>query len=72
MVAGSTEKVDDVRSAGSIGATLTVVFTFTFPDGVSEVFVRTRMVPPKIRLLCTVSLPESGLDQSCYPNHYAR
>jgi len=54
---GSTEKVDEVRSGGSIGAALTVVLTFTFPDGVSEVFVRTRMVPPKIRLLCTVSLP---------------
>jgi len=56
---GSIEKVDDVRSAGSIGAAFTVVFTLTFPDGVSDVFVRMRMVPPKIRLLCTVSLPES-------------
>jgi hypothetical protein len=56
---GSTEKVDDVRSAGSIGAAFTAVFTLTFPDGVSDVFVRMRMVPPKIRLLCTVSLPES-------------
>ena len=54
---GSTEKVDDVRSAGSIGAGLTVVCTFTFPDGVSDVLVRMRMVPPEIRLLCTVSLP---------------
>jgi hypothetical protein len=54
---GSTEKVDEVRSGGSIGAALTVVLTFTFPDGVSEVFVRMCMVPPKIRLLCTVSLP---------------
>ena len=71
MVVGSTEKVDEVRSAGSIGVALTVVFTFTFPDGVSEVFVRMRMVPPEISLLCTVSLPESQLVQSCYPHHYA-
>ena len=47
FVVGSTEKVDDVRSGGSIGAALTVVFTLTFPDGVSVVFVRIRMVPPK-------------------------
>lgn len=47
LVVGSIEKVDDVRSAGSIGAALTVVFTLTFPDGVSVVFVRMRIVPPK-------------------------
>lgn len=64
FVVGSTEKVEDVRSGGSIGAALTVVLTFTFPDGVSDVFVRMRMVSPKIRLLCMMSLPESRLVQS--------
>ena len=56
---GSTEKVDDVRSAGIIGAALTVVLTLTLPDGVSDVFVLMRIVSPKIRFLCTLSLPES-------------
>jgi pimeloyl-ACP methyl ester carboxylesterase len=56
---GSNEKVDDVLRGGSIGAALTVVFTFTFPDGVRDVFVRMRMFSPGIRLLCTVSLPQS-------------
>ena len=60
MVVGSTEKVDDVRSAGSIGAVPTVVFTLTFPDGVSDVFVRMRTVPPKIGLHCTVILPKAS------------
>lgn len=46
LVVGSTEKVDDVRSAGNIGATLVVVLTLTFPAGVSVVFVRMRIVPP--------------------------
>jgi hypothetical protein len=59
LVVGIIEKVDEVLIAGSIGAALTVVFTLTFPDGVSVVFVRMRIVPPEICLLCTVSLPES-------------
>src|SRR5918997_3280332 len=71
FVVGSTEKVDDVRSGGSIGAALTVVLTFTLPDGVSDVFVRMRMVPPSICIFCTVSLPESGVFQSCYPHYCA-
>lgn len=41
---GSAEKVAEVRSAGSIGAALTVVLTLTFPEGVNVVFVRMRMV----------------------------
>jgi hypothetical protein len=44
---GTTEKVDDVRSAGSIGAALVVVLTLTFPVGVNVVFVLMRMVPPR-------------------------
>jgi len=44
---GTTEKVDDVRSAGSIGAVLVVVLTLTFPVGVNVVFVLMRMVPPR-------------------------
>ena len=44
---GTIEKVAELRSAGSIGAGLTVVLTLTFPDGVSVVFVRMRIVPPK-------------------------
>jgi hypothetical protein len=59
LVVGIIEKVDEVLIAGSIGAALTVVFTLTFPDGVSVVFVRMRIVPPEICLLCTVSLPVS-------------
>ena len=43
---GSAEKVAEVRSAGSIGAAFTVVLTLTFPEGVSAVFVRMRMVSP--------------------------
>ena len=43
---GSAEKVAEVRSAGSIGAAFTVVLTLTFPEGVSVVFVRMRMVSP--------------------------
>ena len=44
---GTTEKVAELRSAGSIGAGLTVVLTLTFPEGVIVVFVRMRIVPPK-------------------------
>ena len=43
---GTAEKVAEVRSAGSIGAALTVVFPLTLPDDVRAVFVRMRMVPP--------------------------
>ena len=46
--------MDDVRSAGIIGAALTVVLTLTLPDGVSDVFVLMRIVPPKICFLCTL------------------
>jgi hypothetical protein len=48
---GSAEKVAEVRSAGSPGAALTVVFTRTFPEGVSVVFVRIRMVSPNVGFL---------------------
>ena len=41
--AGTSEKVDDVRIAGSIGATLVVVLTLILPAGVSVVLVRIRM-----------------------------
>ena len=58
---GSIEKVDEVLTAGNPGAALTVVFTLTFPDGVSFVFVRMRTFPPKMRLPCAVSLPESRM-----------
>ena len=59
---GSAEKVAEVRSAGSIGAALTVDLTLTLPDGVSVVLVRIRMVPPSIELLRnTSSLPSSGV-----------
>ena len=44
---GTTEKVDDVRRAGSIGAALVVVLTLTFPVGVNVVFVLMRMVPTR-------------------------
>ena len=40
---GTSEKVDDVRIAGSIGATLVVVLTLILPAGVSVVLVRIRM-----------------------------
>ena len=59
MVVGTIENVDELLRAGSIGAGLTVVLTFTFPDGVNVVFVRMRMVPPKVGSLWIVSLPES-------------
>ena len=62
---GTTEKVAELRSAGTIGAGLTVVLTFTFPEGVNVVFVRMRMVPPKVGSLWIVSLPESREIQSC-------
>ena len=45
---GTAEKVAEVRSAGSIGAALTVVFTLTLPDDVRAVFVRMRTVPPRL------------------------
>jgi hypothetical protein len=48
VVVGTSEKVDELLRAGSIGAGLTVVLTFTFPDGVNVVFVRMRMVPPSV------------------------
>ncbi|MCA1728515.1 MAG: hypothetical protein LC751_03585 [Actinobacteria bacterium] len=48
---GISEKVEDVLSAGIIGAALTVDLTLTFPDGVNVVFVRMRMVPPNVRSL---------------------
>ena len=47
---GTKEKVEDVRTAGSIGAAFVVVLILTFPDGVIEVFVRMRMVPPDVGL----------------------
>jgi hypothetical protein len=43
---GNAEKVAEVRSAGSIGAALTVDLTLTFPEDVKVVFVRMRMVVP--------------------------
>lgn len=58
MVVGTSEKVDELLRAGSIGAGLMVVLTLTFPDGVNVVLVRMRMVPPKVGSLRTVSLPE--------------
>jgi len=58
VVVGTSEKVDELLRAGSIGAGLMVVLTLTFPDGVNVVFVRMRMVPPKVGSLRTVSLPE--------------
>ena len=58
MVVGTIENVDELLRAGSIGAGLTVVLTFTFPDGVNVVFVRMRMLPPKVGSLHTISLPE--------------
>ena len=69
---GSAEKVAEVRSAGSIGAALTVVLTLTFPEGVNVVFVRMRMDSSfRRRLLHAMSLPESTRKvggQSCYPD----
>src|SRR5215203_853202 len=48
---GGNEKLADVRSAGSIGATLVVVLTLTLPVGVSVVFVRMRMGSFRVRFL---------------------
>jgi hypothetical protein len=59
VVVGTIENVDELLRAGSIGAGLTVVLTFTFPDGVNVVFVRMRMVPSKVGSLRIISLPES-------------
>jgi hypothetical protein len=59
VVVGTIENVDELLRAGSIGAGLTVVLTFTFPDGVNVVFVRMRIVPPKVGSLRVISLPES-------------
>jgi hypothetical protein len=39
----ASEKLVDVRNAGSIGAALAVVLTLTLPAGVNVVFVRMRM-----------------------------
>ena len=39
----ASEKLVDVRTAGSIGAALAVVLTLTLPAGVNVVFVRMRM-----------------------------
>ncbi len=43
---GTNEKVEDVRSAGTIGAAFTVVLTLILPEDVNVVFVRMRIVPP--------------------------
>ncbi len=40
---GTSEKVDEVRIAGNIGAAFVVVLTFTFPEGVIVVLVLIRM-----------------------------
>ncbi len=65
---GTNENVEDVRSAGIIGAAFTVVLTLTFPEGVSVVFVLMRMISPRVRCLCKASLPESRVVQSCWPD----
>jgi hypothetical protein len=57
---GTTEKVAELRSAGTIGAGLTVVLTLTFPDGVSVVFVRMRIVPPKFSCFKQYIYPKVG------------
>ncbi len=44
---GTTEKVADVQSAGSIGGALVMVLILTLPAGVSVVLIRMRMVPPQ-------------------------
>ena len=65
MRVGSAEKAAEVRSAGSIGAALTVVFTLTFPEGVNVVFVRMRMDGSfRCRLLHAMSLPERWADKA--------
>lgn len=40
---GTSEKVEDVRTAGSIGAAFVVVLTLNFPEGVMVVLVLIRM-----------------------------
>jgi hypothetical protein len=45
---GTSEKVEDVRNGGNIGAAFVVVLTLTLPDGVIEVLVLIRTVPPRI------------------------
>ena len=65
---GTNENVEDVRSAGIIGAAFTVVLTLTFPEGVSVVFVLMRMISLRVRYLCKASLPESRVVQSCWPD----
>jgi len=71
---GTAEKVVEARSAGSIGAAFMVVLTLTLPDGVSVVLVQMRMIPPKVRLLCMASLPESRAAKAVtlipMPNEY--
>ncbi len=50
---GASEKLVDVRNAGSIGAALAVVLTLTLPAGVNVVFVRMRMrfLPVRLRVV---------------------
>ncbi len=47
---GTAEKFVDVRSLGSMGATLTVDLVLTVPALVNVVFVRMRMVPSRVVL----------------------
>jgi len=59
-VPGASEKVDEVRIAGSIGAAFVVVLTFTFPEGVMVVLVLIRIFPPRQ----TVSLFGESINHS--------
>jgi hypothetical protein len=44
---GTSEKVDEVRIAGSIGAAFVVILTLTLPEGVMVVLVLMRIFPLK-------------------------
>jgi hypothetical protein len=57
---GTNENVEDVRSAGIIGAAFTVVLTLTFPEGVSVVFVLMRMISLRFAIFARRVYPKAG------------
>ena len=66
MSGGTKEKVEDVWSAGSIGAAFVVVLTLTLPDGIIVVFVLMRITFPAF--VCSIKEFTLGSGVlSCYP-----
>ena len=57
---GTAEKVVEVRSVGSIGAALTVVLIFIFPDGVIVVPVHMRILYSSVSSRHLRVYPETG------------